>query len=359
METAQSGVQECTAMNWDDMRVLEACSRAGSFAKAAKELKLNHSSVSRRMTQLEKELGITLLQASNMASSALIAQNTSVTKGELSGQIRFQTVDATAFNLMGYLREFAQRYPAIEIDLVLGQGFANLARGEADVVLRATNKPTETYIGQQVAQHALAVFGTSEILNDYGSNTPLCDLPWVLWEDGFTDGWMEKHVPDASVAMRVNTAFGMTRAVRSGLGIGHLACYGVARDEKFLCLRGPDPDLSIQIWLLAHRNVRRNTKVRVFMAFLREKILKDRPLIEGTLGSVRHPLDIPIYVYAPPVETLSSTGGPGFGVYRLWRRGRRGMCGQGNPGGTVAVLWRRGQGAKRPRCLRPSSTSGR
>ena len=53
-------VQECTAMNWDDMRVLEACSRAGSFAKAAKELKLNHSSVSRRMTQLEKELGITL-----------------------------------------------------------------------------------------------------------------------------------------------------------------------------------------------------------------------------------------------------------------------------------------------------------
>ena len=110
METAQSGVQECTAMNWDDMRVLEACSRAGSFAKAAKELKLNHSSVSRRMTQLEKELGITLLQASNMASSALIAQNTSVTKGELSGQIRFQTVDATAFNLMGYLRELAQRY---------------------------------------------------------------------------------------------------------------------------------------------------------------------------------------------------------------------------------------------------------
>ncbi|MCZ6853852.1 MAG: LysR family transcriptional regulator [Gammaproteobacteria bacterium] len=299
-------------MNWDDMRVLEACSRAGSFAKAAKELKMNHSSVSRRMTQLEKDLGIALfyrtssgvrltnagqvvsLQASNMSSAALIAQNTSQTKGELSGKIRFQTVDATAFNLMGYLREFAQRYPAIEIDLVLSQGLANLARGEADVVLRATNKPTETYIGQQVAQHALAVFGTSEILNDYGSNTPLCDLPWVLWEDGLTDGWMEKHVPNASVAMRVNTAFGMTRAVRSGLGIGHLACYGVTRDEKFLCLRGPDPELSIQIWLLAHRNVRRNTKVRVFMAFLREKILKDRPLIEGMLGNVRHPLDIPI-----------------------------------------------------------------
>jgi len=78
---------------------------------------------------------------------------------------------------MAYLREFSQRYPAIEIDLVLSQDFANLARGEADVVLRATNNPMETYIGQQVAEHAVGVFGTSELLNDHPAKTPL----GLLW----------------------------------------------------------------------------------------------------------------------------------------------------------------------------------
>jgi len=66
-------------------------------------------------------------------------------------------------------------------------------------------------------------------------------------------------------------------------------------DEKFLCLRAPDPELALQIWLLAHRSVRRNNKVQVFKSFLREKIHGDRRLIEGQLGSPRHPLDIPLF----------------------------------------------------------------
>ena len=147
------------SMNWDDVRILECCARTGSFAKAADELGLSHSSISRRMTQLENNLQTTLLhrtatgvsltdagfsiqtKAKDMAEAAMAIRNTSDKASALAGKIRFETIDATASFLMPYLREFTERHPEIEIDLRLNQQLVDLRRGEADVVLRATNAP--------------------------------------------------------------------------------------------------------------------------------------------------------------------------------------------------------------------------
>jgi DNA-binding transcriptional LysR family regulator len=310
--TEQSGCARMHSMNWDDMRILEACARAGSFSKAGKELQLNHGSISRRMTQLENNLGVTIFrrtssgvqltntgrliadQATSMATAALVVKNTSGVTDSVSGKIRFQTVDTMGLNLMVYLREFAQLYPAVEVDLVLSQDFADLSRGEADVVLRSTNKPDETFVGQRLAKHAVGIFGTSDVLARHPKNTPLSEFPWIAWGNGLSDPWFEKYLPNARITMRVNTAHGVAQAIRSGIGVGHLACYPVATEDDFLCLQAPDPSLELGLWLLAHRSVRRNKKVRVFMAFLREKIRQDKEIIEGRVGSPTQSLDIPL-----------------------------------------------------------------
>jgi len=302
------------SMNWDDLRILDACARAGSFSKAAAELDMNHSSISRRIKQLETDLGFVLFnrlssgiqltssgfaltqKAKDMAAIALEVKNISGgDRSELAGTLTFQTVDATGYNLMGYLKEFSILYPKIQVELILSQDFANLARGEADVVLRATNTPPETYIGRRVAQHSFGVFCASELFNSFTNSTSLSEMPWVVWQSGLSDPWMKKHVPNAQIVMKVNTAYAITQAVREGIGIAHLACYGVAHDEKLLCLRKPDPELSIQMWLLAHRNVRQNRIAQVFIKFLTDKIVADQNLINGQVGSPKHALGIPIF----------------------------------------------------------------
>jgi DNA-binding transcriptional LysR family regulator len=233
-----------------------------------------------------------------MATAALVVKNTSKVADLVSGKIRFQTVDTMGLNLMEHLREFVQLYPAIEVDLVLSQDFADLSRGEADVVLRSTNKPDETFIGRKLAKHAVGVFGSSDIVDRYPKNTPLSEFPWIAWGNGLSDPWFEKYLPDARIAMRVNTAYGVEQAIRSGIGVGHLACYPIARENDFLCLQAPAAHMGLELWLLAHRSVRRNKKVQVFMAFLRDKIQQDKELIEGRLGSPLHCLDIPMF-YEP------------------------------------------------------------
>ena len=298
-------------MNWDDLRILEVCVRNGSFLKASEELMVSHTSVSRRITQLENALNVTLLhrtssgitptrtglsiiaQAREMADSAIVIRNTAQNTSSIAGKIRFETLDATAFNLMPYLNEFSKQYPEIEVDLRLDQQMANLDRGEADVVLRATNDPKEDYVGHHIGDHAFGIFGALDLVNQYPAGTPLSEFPWVLYGNGWSDPWMEKLGIEPRVVMRVSTAFGMIQAVRAGIGISHLACYSAALDERLLCLKAPTEDWNLQIWLLAHQSMRRNLRVKTFVKFLRQKITADRPLIGGKLGSPTRPLNLP------------------------------------------------------------------
>ena len=300
-------------MNWDDLRILECCARTGSFAGASAELKLSHSSISRRMTALESDLNITLLRrgaagvtltdaglsiiayAGDMAAAALAVQNTTENSAQLSGRIIFETIDATAFSIMPHLRDFSERHPDIEIDLRLNQAMVDLSLGQADVVLRATNEPTPDYVGYHVASHAFGVFGAAELVNNYPCGTPLSEMPWVMWGNGWTDTWMEELGLSPRVTMRVDTAYGMAQAMRAGMGIGHMACNAVAHDEQFLCLRKPDPKRNLQIWLLAHESTRRNRRVTTFMKFLRQKIADQRPHIEGKRGSPTRSLELPLF----------------------------------------------------------------
>ena len=59
-------MQKCTdarrAMNWDDMRLFLAVARTGSISGAARQLGVQHSTVSRRMRQLEEQLGARLIE---------------------------------------------------------------------------------------------------------------------------------------------------------------------------------------------------------------------------------------------------------------------------------------------------------
>ncbi len=290
-------------MNWDDLRILEVCARNGSFLSAAEELGVSHTSVSRRITQLEHDLNVTLLhrtstgvrlseigvsivaQADKMALAALNVTNMTEASADMKGRICFETIDATAYNLMEYLGEFTRQYPEIELDVRLNQQIVSLERGDADVVLRATNQPPEDYVGHHVASHAFGIFGSVSLLNRFPSQTPLSQLPWVMFGDGWSDGWLEELGIAPRTVMRVNTANGLVQAVRSGIGVAHLACYGIAMDENFVCLRAPEKHWRLQIWLLAHQSMRRNHRVKTFVRFLRQKMSQDKDRIEGRVGS--------------------------------------------------------------------------
>jgi DNA-binding transcriptional LysR family regulator len=119
-------------MDWDNVRVFLAVARAGQFVAAAKRLKLDHATVSRRIAALEAALGAKLIDrrttgatltgagerflgaAEEMESAFLHAQGEiSGVDLELVGDVRIGAPDGfSTYYLTGSLRNFPSGIPA-------------------------------------------------------------------------------------------------------------------------------------------------------------------------------------------------------------------------------------------------------
>jgi DNA-binding transcriptional LysR family regulator len=290
-------------VKWDDLRIVGAVGRTGSFSAAARELGLDPSSVSRRMRELEERLGVRLFErmsnslaltpagedlsetARRMAEQAEAAdRRLSGRDTELRGVVRFATLDSTARNLMPALQRFSLQYPEIELEVVVDNNPANLSRREADVVLRVTRHPPQTLVGRRIARHVFPVYGAPALIDRIGADAPLDAFPWVCWENGLTQEWMDRHQPHARVALRANTAMGVEEAVRAGIGVGHVACFGADSRPGLLRLLPPDPELDIDQWLLVHPDMRRSARIRAFVDHVTHEFEAQRDLIDGRRG---------------------------------------------------------------------------
>ena len=143
--------------DWNDLRAFLAVARHGSAAAAAPELKVNQTTVVRRLEALEVALGVQLIERSptgsrlTWAGTRLLAQAERVSveadgvvrlaqalTRELSGVLRLTSVDLVANNLViPALTEFRALHPGVTVELITGRELLDIARGEADVAIRS------------------------------------------------------------------------------------------------------------------------------------------------------------------------------------------------------------------------------
>src|SRR6187402_3595408 len=139
-------------LDWSDFEVFLAVARAGTLSAAARLLKVDQSTVSRRLAALEASAGTRLFdrtptgylltapgeamrgRVEDMETHAiaierqLLGQDTSPT-----GQVRLAASDSfAAWFLVPRLAGLCSRYPGISVELVTGNQPVNLARREAD-----------------------------------------------------------------------------------------------------------------------------------------------------------------------------------------------------------------------------------
>ena len=93
--------------------------------------------------------------------------------------------------------------------------------------------------------------------------------------------WLKKKHPGALVTMRCNTMLGLYEAVKAGMGIASLPCFLADPDTRLMRILPPPDELTSELWLLTHPDLRRTARVRAFMDYLAESLQKERDLIEG------------------------------------------------------------------------------
>jgi DNA-binding transcriptional LysR family regulator len=293
---------------WDDFRLVKAVADARSLPGAAALIGVNHSTVFRRLAHIEQTLGVPLFErhrsgyAPTAAGEEMIMLAERMDEGvaafarrvagqELTpaGELRVTTNDTLLVHLLTpLLARFRERCPDIALDVLLSNQPLNLSKRDADVAVRATDSPPESLVGRRVATIAWALYGRAIDFPDRRGldQNDLYRRPWVSLGDNLgamkVVKFVKGHVRPEKIVYRVNTVLGLAEAVEAGIGIGHVPCFIADVRPALVRLADPDPELSAGLWLLTHPDLRRSPRVRVFLDFLADEIVKLRRLIEGT-----------------------------------------------------------------------------
>lgn len=300
-------------LDWSDLRYALAVGQLGSVAAAARRLGVNATTVQRRLDALELSLGARLFersrsgykptdagtllleQARGMADQAEEIERRVLGRDrELTGPLRL----ATAFVVMEHLlpqplADFARAYPGIEVEVVENAFLVDLARRQAeeapgptqlqaDVALRLSTHVSEHLVGRQLGMTHCRAYALRGAPGLPQALTPLPQLlreaPWVAFErDGHHrvyDHWMRKHLAQSDVPVRVDIFNAAAAMLRTGVGIGILPSFMAARHPELMPVSEVIPDLSVPVWMLTHPDLRQTARVRVFMSFVGDALLR-------------------------------------------------------------------------------------
>ncbi|ROM80268.1 LysR family transcriptional regulator [Pseudomonas brassicacearum] len=292
-------------LSWDDLRIIKTLSECGNRADTAKRLGVNVSTVSRRVSQVEKTLGVALfdhrrsgymLTAEGAELRALaerveldivsVARRVSRAGQGPLGKLRITTSDSLLlYFLTPIIADFKTVNEGIAIEVLVGNQTLSLARDESDIAVRATNKPAESLVGRKLATIAWAPYGS---VKSAPASKPLVDgEEWVSYSGALCGlkaaRYLECRVDANCISYRTDSVAAASAAIAAGLGFGFLPCM-LGDITPGLVRVGPVvPELSDDLWLLTHQDIRKSWRVKAFMTFCAAAVADQKPLIEGHL----------------------------------------------------------------------------
>lgn len=215
------GVTAMVDLDANDLMLFARVAEAGSFSRAADRVRLPKSTVSRRITALEKRLGERLLQRSTRKLSitefgagvldharALTAEVEGAQalaqhrQAKPSGRLRVSMPgDFATFALPEMLSHFVQEHPAIVLELDLSPRRVDLIGENFDLAVRMGELPDDSQLAaRRLAEMTVGLYAAPAYLQAHGVPTTPDDLLGlhgllILSRSGEARGWQLERGP--------------------------------------------------------------------------------------------------------------------------------------------------------------------
>lgn len=274
------------------LQLIQSFSRVaehGSLAATVKALGGSPATLSRHISTLEAELGVTLFERRGDGLSltetgvALYAHASDLTQAahrfaaaaagrdqSIVGTVRIAASKGVAgFLLPRVLERFAQEEPDIEFELVPSDTEANLLLREADIAIRMFKPRQNNLIARKLGDLGLALFAAQDYLNRRGTPLSVAELAQHDLIGGDADGQVLEGLQSLGVDIdregfryRCDDRFVAWHLLVAGCGVGaaHLA-QGKSLPNIVRVL--PDvPAIKLPVWLASHSELKTNARVR-------------------------------------------------------------------------------------------------
>jgi len=272
---------------WDDIQYLLALVRHGSVRGAAHALKVNHTTVSRRVHALESRLDSRLIQRtpdgySLTSDGKIIYDSGKIIEHEfglalkrvqgsnnlISGKIRITLTDLLFDLISPTLQELLTIHTNLKLEIAISAHLSDIARRNADIALRLSAHPPEDLVGRKLGRLPIAIYASKKLVSDPDS-VDLNKLPWVRWSDPWKKGnhesWPQEHYPKARIAARVDSYLALEKMVILGTGVALLSPLSANRRGDLVQLSEVIEELGIDLWILMHPDLRGVRRIKVVM----------------------------------------------------------------------------------------------
>jgi DNA-binding transcriptional LysR family regulator len=292
--------------NWDDILYFLEVARTRNLARAGQKLKVDHTTVSRRIRELERSLNTTLFKRSKAGFSlteaglrllqfaegmennanAIVETVVGSEKADAFGAVRIASMEGIgSMYLTKCMADFNKAYPSIQVELITDTRLLDMTRREADIFISFFRPKGRRLSVKKVGEFKIFLYASSGYLQRHPKPADLKDLD----NHGFIDfidehihikenRWLSDILRPAHVVFKSTSLVSQFIAASSGLGIAMLPSY-VAAHNKDLRPVLPNYFSVRDIWLSVHEDLLHIRRVKAVIGFLENRVAADREFL--------------------------------------------------------------------------------
>jgi len=288
-----------STLDWDNLRCFLELARSGTLAAAARRTGVEHTSVARRIQQLEKRIGSPLFvreaaghrltEAGRQLLPSVEAMETAVLGVERvaaldagsSGPAGLVRVGATegfgTLILAPHLALLTQKHPHLSIDLLAVPRMLHLSRREADIVISLERPQRGSVIVTRLTDYTLMLYGQREYLARHALITRKEDLrehEFVNYVDDLLFSkelqFLEDVFPPERFTLRSTSIMAQYQAVRAGAGLAVLPAFLADKDPTLARVLPRQARFTRTFWMSMPAEGKHQARIQAVWAFLKE-----------------------------------------------------------------------------------------
>ncbi|ARQ02638.1 LysR family transcriptional regulator [Pseudorhodoplanes sinuspersici] len=289
-------------LDWDDLRVFLDVARTGNLSQTSRRLRIDHSTVSRRISQLEQalgsgvfertrsgfklnDLGKRLLPHAEAVESAMLKVRSEVneTAPEAAGTVRLATMEGIASLYLApraiLLRDAA---PHITLELVTSPQMIYVNRREADLFISFFKPPGQGLVSEKIGSFRLGLYASQSYLDRKGCPADLADLAdhdFITYVEDLiqvdTVRWLDEVIQNPRVVMHSSSMIAQRNAAIGGLGIVLLPRFSIHETTPLVPILHDKAFTTREIWTSVHQDLQFSPRIRTVIAFLTRQIQSD------------------------------------------------------------------------------------
>lgn len=296
-----------STLDWNALQFVLALARHQSLDRAAEELGVDPSTVSRRVRALEREIGARvfdrtatghrltavgqrLLEAAERVEADIAAMEREADRADqrLEGLVRIATSDAFGrHKLSGILCSFRVQHPLVDFELLADNRPASLIRREADIAVRFVRPNQAQLASRRIATLGHGLYASQEYLahHPFDPGEPTRGHALLGYHPSLAPmaeaRWLEQRAQGARFALRANRVDLLLPAAVNGMGLAVLPCYIADAEPGLVRLLGPRDVVTRELWVVLHRDSRRIGRIRAFVDHFTAEIQAQAAAFEG------------------------------------------------------------------------------